>query len=201
MAARGTGRNWDMTLPDLTMTTENLLDTLQEKFGQDVKTEVPLAPFTAARIGGPADILVTVRTSEQLATCVTQLWQEGIKPVVLGGGSNVLIGDKGIRGVTVINRAKAVRIHEGDSPYVWTESGTVLSNLANRCALRGLSGLEWAGTVPGTVGGAVYWQRGRVRWRHGGLTRMGRFGDGFRPGALDSHRHGLRLSYQRPQAT
>jgi UDP-N-acetylmuramate dehydrogenase len=149
-----------MTLSDLTMTTETLLDMLQERFGQDVKTEVPLAPFTAARIGGPADVLITVRTAEQLETCVTLLWQEGIEPVVLGGGSNVLIGDNGIRGVTVINRAKAVRIQEGDSPSVWTESGTSLSNLANRCALRGLSGLEWAGTVPGTVGGAIYGNAG-----------------------------------------
>jgi UDP-N-acetylmuramate dehydrogenase len=79
---------------------------------------------------------------------------------VLGGGSNVLVSDHGIRGVTIINRAKGVRIQESDSPSVWTESGTVLSNLANRCALRGLSGLEWAGTVPGTVGGAVYGNAG-----------------------------------------
>jgi UDP-N-acetylmuramate dehydrogenase len=149
-----------MTLPNVMMTAEALLDLLRGRFGEDVKTNVPLAPFTSARIGGPADILITARSAEQLEACVALLWQEDVEPVVLGGGSNVLIGDAGIRGVTVINRAKTVRIQEGGSPSVWTESGTVLTNLANRCALRGLSGLEWAGTVPGTVGGAVYGNAG-----------------------------------------
>src|SRR5581483_10617320 len=79
---------------------------------------------------------------------------------ILGGGSNVLVSDKGVRGITILNRAKAVRFENGDRPRVWVESGVVFSNLANRCASKGLSGLEWAATVPGTIGGAVYGNAG-----------------------------------------
>jgi len=60
-----------------------------------------------------------------------------------------------VRGVVVLNRAKEVKFYNGDQPKVWVESGVVFSNLANRCASKGLSGLEWAATIPGTVGGAV----------------------------------------------
>jgi UDP-N-acetylmuramate dehydrogenase len=77
-----------------------------------------------------------------------------------GGGSNVLVSDWGVRGVVVLNRAKAVRFHTGDEPSVTAESGVVFSNLANRCAFKGLAGLEWAATVPGTIGGAVYGNAG-----------------------------------------
>jgi UDP-N-acetylmuramate dehydrogenase len=79
---------------------------------------------------------------------------------ILGGGSNVLVSDQGVRGITVLNRAKAVRFENGSQPKVRVESGVVFSNLANRCASRGLSGLEWAATVPGTIGGAVYGNAG-----------------------------------------
>ena len=72
----------------------------------------------------------------------------------------MLVSDKGVRGITVLNRAKAVRFESGSQPKVWVESGVVFSNLANRCASKGLSGLEWAATVPGTIGGAVYGNAG-----------------------------------------
>jgi UDP-N-acetylmuramate dehydrogenase len=62
--------------------------------------------------------------------------------------------------VVVLNRAKGVRFHPGDEPAVTAESGVVFSNLANRCAFKGLAGLEWACTVPGTIGGAVYGNAG-----------------------------------------
>jgi len=80
--------------------------------------------------------------------------------IILGGGSNVLVSDKGVRGAVVLNRAKAVRLHNGDKPSVTVESGVIFSNLANRCASKGLGGIEWAATVPGTIGGAVYGNAG-----------------------------------------
>jgi len=79
---------------------------------------------------------------------------------MLGGGSNVLVSDRGVRGIVVLNRAKGVRFHNGDRPSVTAESGVVFSNLAHRCASKGYAGLEWAATVPGTVGGAVYGNAG-----------------------------------------
>jgi UDP-N-acetylmuramate dehydrogenase len=62
--------------------------------------------------------------------------------------------------VVVLNRAKEVRFDAGDQPQVWCEAGVVIANLARRCASKGLAGLEWSATVPGTVGGAVYGNAG-----------------------------------------
>jgi UDP-N-acetylmuramate dehydrogenase len=143
------------------MTTPALpLDVIRARFGDKVKENVPLAPYTSARIGGPADVLVTAGSSDELAEVTTLLWEQGLACCILGGGSNILVSDKGIRGVTVLNRAKAVHFESGSRPTVWVESGVVFSNLANRCAAKGFSGLEWAATVPGTIGGAVYGNAG-----------------------------------------
>jgi len=135
-------------------------DVLLAKFGDKVKENISLAPYTSARIGGPADLLITAKSADELAEIVSTLWEQGLSFFMLGGGSNVLVSDKGVRGVTVLNRAKAVRFENGSQPKVWAEAGVVFSNLANRCASKGLSGLEWAATVPGTVGGAVYGNAG-----------------------------------------
>jgi UDP-N-acetylmuramate dehydrogenase len=136
------------------------IDVLYAKLGDKVKENVSLAPYTSARIGGPADIFIMADTSAELAKIVKLLWKYEMPYIILGGGSNILVSDRGVRGVVVLNRAKAVKFHIGDQPSVTVESGVVFSNLANRCASRGLSGLEWAATVPGTVGGAVYGNAG-----------------------------------------
>jgi UDP-N-acetylmuramate dehydrogenase len=143
-----------MTIPVLPV------DVLRLQFGAAVQEHVSLAPYTSARIGGPADVLVTVNSADELANAMSIIWEQGMPYAILGGGSNVLVSDKGARGIVVLNRAKDVRFEEGDQPAVWCESGAIFSNLANRCASKGLSGLEWAATVPGTVGGAVYGNAG-----------------------------------------
>ena len=136
------------------------IDVLYAKLGDKVKENVSLAPYTSARIGGPADILITAESADELARTIKLLHKQEIDTIILGGGSNVLVSDRGVRGVVVLNRAKGVRFHSGDQPSVTAESGVIFSNLANRCAAKGLSGLEWAATVPGTIGGAVYGNAG-----------------------------------------
>ena len=133
---------------------------LRAVFGDRLHENVSLAPYTSARIGGTADYLIMAKSSDELAATVSRLWEMQQPFVMLGGGSNVLVSDRGVRGVVVLNRAKAVRFDKGDHPKVWVESGVVFSNLANRCAALGLAGLEWAATVPGTIGGAVYGNAG-----------------------------------------
>jgi UDP-N-acetylmuramate dehydrogenase len=140
--------------------TASVVDELTARFGEQVRHNVPLAPYTSARIGGPADVLVTVNSSDELAAAVSALWEADASYLLLGGGSNVLVSDRGVRGITILNRAKAVHFESGSHPIVLAESGTVFTNLANRCATKGLSGLEWAATVPGTIGGAVYGNAG-----------------------------------------
>ena len=135
-------------------------DVLRLHFGVAVQENVSLAPYTSARIGGNADALVTVKSADEFADVMKVIWEQGLPFVILGGGSNVLVSDKGVRGVVVLDRAKDVRFESGDQPTVWCEAGVIFSNLANRCASKGLSGLEWAATVPGTIGGAVYGNAG-----------------------------------------
>lgn len=136
------------------------VDVLRLHFGVAVQENVSLAPYTSARIGGNADVLVTVKSADEFADVMKVIWEQGLPFVILGGGSNVLVSDKGVRGVVVLDRAKDVRFESGDQPTVWCEAGVIFSNLANRCASKGLSGLEWAATVPGTIGGAVYGNAG-----------------------------------------
>jgi UDP-N-acetylmuramate dehydrogenase len=152
---------------------------LRKLFGEQVQENVILAPYTSARIGGPADVLVTVRTADELARAAQACWQNGLPVTLIGGGSNLLVSDKGVRGVVILNKAKAVEFRQGAEPTVWAESGAVFSNLAHRAAAQGLSGLEWAATVPGTVGGAVYGNAGAF----GGDTAH----DLIRAEILDAH--------------
>ncbi|MBV6396649.1 MAG: UDP-N-acetylenolpyruvoylglucosamine reductase [Anaerolineales bacterium] len=133
---------------------------LRAVFGDRLQENVLLAPYTSARIGGPADFLVMVKSAEELGAAASHLWEMKLPFVMLGGGSNVLVSERGVRGVVILNRAKEVRFMRGENPKVWVESGVIFSNLANRCAALGLGGLEWAATVPGTIGGAVHGNAG-----------------------------------------
>lgn len=114
----------------------------------------PLAKYTAARLGGPADLLVLARSTDALAGAANWAITNRIHWVILGGGANVLVSDEGFRGLVIINQTKAVTIDE-TTGRVSAESGVNLTTLARRCMLHGLKGFEWAVSVPGTVGGAV----------------------------------------------
>ncbi|MBN1656757.1 MAG: UDP-N-acetylmuramate dehydrogenase [Anaerolineae bacterium] len=112
----------------------------------------PLARYTSLRVGGPAELLAIANDVAALRRAVALGWQHGVPCRVLGGGSNVLVSDTGIPGLTILNRARAV-LFEADR--VWADSGTSFSTLARRAVDRGLAGLEWAAGIPGSVGGAV----------------------------------------------
>ncbi len=133
---------------------------LRAALGEQVQENVLLAPYTSARIGGPADALVIVRSADELARAVKICWETGLPYQLLGAGSNVLVSDKGVRGVVILNRARGVEFVEGAEKHIWAESGAIFSNVARRAAAHGFAGLEWAATVPGTVGGAVYGNAG-----------------------------------------
>ena len=125
-------------------------------FGPRAQRHAPLAAYTSARVGGPADVLLTVRDPRELALAARHLWNWGLPFWVLGGGSNVLIADQGVRGVVVLNRARQATFYTaGETPTLWAASGANLGSLARRAAQQGLAGLEWAVGIPGTVGGAV----------------------------------------------
>ncbi len=136
---------------------------LGSAFGESLQRDVPLARFTAARVGGMADALIISESVDQLADAATTLWDLGIPFLVLGGGSNVLISDAGVREVVILNRAREVEINEVERS-VWVGSGANFGQMARKVSARGFGGLEWASGIPGTVGGAVFGNAGA----HGG---------------------------------
>lgn len=121
---------------------------------QRVRAGVPLAAFTTFRVGGPADWFVEVRGRAEVLRALDLARGAGVPLTVLGGGSNVLISDRGVRGLVI-------RIHGGEveqvrDDLVRAEAGVTINGLVRWAIPRGLAGLEmWAGT-PGTVGGAVF---------------------------------------------
>lgn len=137
------------------------LDQLRAHFANLLQENESLAGYCTAHTGGAAAAMVTVSDSGQLADAVQFLWQHSIPFITLGNGSNVLFSDSGLESVVLLNRAKAIRIDDtSETPFVWAESGANLGTVARQAALHGLAGLEWASTIPGTLGGAVYGNAG-----------------------------------------
>jgi UDP-N-acetylmuramate dehydrogenase len=129
---------------------------LEQLFGDALQRNVPLAPYTSARIGGSADFLLEITSTTTLAQAARGLWGVNIPFRILGGGSNVLVADEGVREVILLNKARARRFYEDESGlHVWAESGAMLGTLARLASEKGWGGLEWGATVPGTLGGAV----------------------------------------------
>ncbi|MCA1687029.1 MAG: UDP-N-acetylmuramate dehydrogenase [Actinobacteria bacterium] len=130
------------------------------------KFDEPLKRYTAWKIGGPADALLEPQDADELIAAVEKAREHGIPVTVLGGGTNVLVRDGGIRGLT-IRLAKSLTNVEIEGERVTAEAGVLYPVLANKTAGRGLSGLEFATGIPGTVGGAVYMNAGA----YGGETK------------------------------
>jgi UDP-N-acetylmuramate dehydrogenase len=164
-AARKKNGDGSVGAKDSTHALASLLAALQAAIGAEaVGTAQALARHTALRIGGPADLLAVVENVSELRQAVVLSQEHGVPCLVLGGGANVLVSDRGVRGLVVLNRARAVTFSPPDSSLpqeeagkgqVRAESGASLSRLARQCVARGWGGLEWAAGIPGTVGGAV----------------------------------------------
>jgi UDP-N-acetylmuramate dehydrogenase len=128
---------------------------LRALVGEDrVLTNAPLAELTTFHVGGPADWLVSIRSVNELRALVVLARDHAVPVTVLGGGSNVLIADAGVRGV--VARLQLTGISETRAGIVRAEAGVTINGLVRWTIGRGRAGLEkWAGT-PGTVGGAMY---------------------------------------------
>lgn len=132
------------------------VQSLDRALGDDrVMRRVRLAPYTTFKIGGPADLFYEARAAEELALAVTTARQLELPHFVLGLGANILVGDRGFRGLVIRNVAAA---HEFQADgRLRTESGAVMKDLILEAARLGLSGLEHYVGIPSTVGGAI-WQ-------------------------------------------
>lgn len=133
------------------------LANLWTALGNRAQANVPLAPRTTFRIGGPADLLVEAKAISELIECVRLARQFDVSIFILGNGSNLLVRDGGIRGLVIENHCDQffLQVTNQGRAKLHIESGASLPGIANRMARQGWSGLEWAIGVPGTIGGAV----------------------------------------------
>ena len=121
---------------------------------QSVRRNAPLAPLTTFKVGGPADWLIDVHDSAAVESVIAIARETGVLLTILGGGSNVLVSDAGVRGIVL--RVHGGDVHQIDPSTIRADAGVTINGLVRWTVGRGVAGLEaWAGT-PGTVGGAVY---------------------------------------------
>lgn len=125
----------------------------------EVRLQEPLAEYTTWKIGGPADVLVIPDGKRELAETLRVLHRHGQPFIAIGRGSNMLISDKGVRGV-VVKLGKGLDYTRFDGNVVTAGGAAWLIPLSVRAGRQGLTGLEFAGGIPGTVGGAVYMNAG-----------------------------------------
>jgi UDP-N-acetylmuramate dehydrogenase len=147
-----------------------------------VKRDEPLGRYTTFGVGGPADAFVVASTADQVAATVRLCRETGTPFFILGSGSNIVIGDKGIPGVTIGNQAAAQTqpesIVNGEQRFlVRADAGCSFAGLARHLAFAGYAGLEWACGIPGTVGGAVVYNAGAYGGCLGDVLRRVAVGD------------------------
>ncbi len=118
---------------------------------------VPLAPYTTFRIGGPADLFVETRSAEELAAVIQAARAEHVPHFLLGEGANILVGDRGVRGLVVRNVAGHVEIDDARRRLRAESGATMWPDVIEAAVAAGLSGLEHYAGIPSTVGGAL-WQ-------------------------------------------
>lgn len=127
---------------------------------EGVKKDEPMSCHTTFRIGGKADYFATPKTKEQIEELISFCKKEAVSYYLIGNGSNLLVGDKGFRGVIIQIDKAFGKITFIDDTTVKAEAGVMLSRLASEVAGRGLTGFEFASGIPGTLGGAVYMNAG-----------------------------------------
>ena len=125
---------------------------------ENIFLEEPMKNHTSFQVGGPADCLVLPRSQEELNKILEAARMAGTPCFVIGNGSNLLVGDRGIRGIVV--KTSLLQNVEVQGTQIRAECGVMLSKLACVAAQHGLSGLEFASGIPGTVGGAVMMNAG-----------------------------------------
>ena len=123
----------------------------------------PMANHTSVRVGGPADLLVRVRSQQGLRAIAAAAYRYSLPFRVLGDGTNLIAAPAGIRGLVIRNHG-GERHRCADGVSIWADSGCSLIGTARWAAGMGLSGLEGAATIPGTVGGAVVNNAGAYGW-------------------------------------
>ena len=137
-----------------------MLEKLQKLLGEaKVRMQEPMSSHTTFRIGGPADYFVMPETTEELAEILKLCKEENMPYFILGNGSNLLVGDQGIRGVVI----QLYKNFDGlliEGTKITAKAGAMLIRVAKEAGKAGLTGLEFASGIPGTIGGAMVMNAG-----------------------------------------
>ena len=139
------------------MSWETALDRQIHDYLPDLKwaADEPMAKHTSFRIGGPAKRMAFPKTREQLVVLMGFLQDAGVKPLLIGNGTNLLVADKGLDTVVIDTSAELSHIELTDEGEIAADAGVSLAKLALFAWKNGLTGLEFAHGIPGTVGGGV----------------------------------------------
>lgn len=180
-----------------------LVEELNNIMGQEnVYEKEPMKNHTTFRIGGPADILVCPETDSSLIEGIQLCRSRKVPFYIIGNGSNLLVGDKGFRGVIfkICKNMNAVTMEESDTDrklYVKSGAGAMLAKLAKEVSAAGYTGFEFATGIPGTLGGAVAMNAGAYGGEMKQIIRSARIVDpsgDIRELALDELELGYRKS-------
>lgn len=135
---------------------EEYLKIITELGKERVCLNEPLSAHCTFKIGGPADLFYEAREEKELLTAVKLCRKLGVPFFILGGGSKILAGDQGFRGLVILNRCLGLEFeNQAEGVLVRVSSGMITSELLTRLAAESLTGLEFMAGIPGTIGGAV----------------------------------------------
>lgn len=123
----------------------------------DVKENEPIAPYTTFKLGGPAKYFYNAKTADQLLQSVKVAEELGLPYFIIGWASNMLVSDNGFDGLLIKNSSENITVNGNE---IIADSGVNISRLVGEATKAGLSGLEFAAGIPGTVGGAIFGNAG-----------------------------------------
>lgn len=171
-----------------------------EKAGIEYRLNAPMSEYTSFKTGGPADVLILPKNEPELRRVLSLCYDEEIRPFIFGNGSNLLVSDDGIRGVSVRLASNFDEIRLLNDDMIFCTAGTKLAKLCNFALENSLTGLEFAYGIPGTAGGAAYMNAGA----YGGemkdvLVSCNHLDYSGNPGRLNGEQLGL--SYRRSAYT
>ena len=126
----------------------------------EIKMSESMSKHTSFRIGGAAEVMAFPKSAEELAQVLTAANSLGVQPFILGAGTNVLAPDEGLQGLVICLKDCLSGMHQLDVTHIRIYAGVSMARAANYAASLGLSGLEFAHGIPGTVGGGVYMNAG-----------------------------------------
>ncbi|WP_125114765.1 UDP-N-acetylmuramate dehydrogenase [Agathobaculum sp. Marseille-P7918] len=162
----------------------------------EVVANEPMSRHTTFAIGGPADLFISPKTTEQLAGALAAIRRCGVPFLVLGNGSNMLVADAGYRGA-VICTTEMDDVRAGEDGTLVAQAGALLGRVARRAQRAGLTGAEFSGGIPGSVGGAVFMNAGAYDGQMAGIVEKTEYLDGegnLRTLTGDEHCFGYRSS-------